>query len=64
MENWKGLIEYAQSADPRISSRITMIDPPVGTVDTPFLRERARRVLPRLLEVEEPLESAQNQHRI
>lgn len=64
MENWKELIEYAQSAGLRIFSQITTIDPLAGTVDTPFLRERARRVLPRLHEVEEPLENARNQHRI
>jgi hypothetical protein len=41
-----------------------MIDLHVENVVTPYLKEKAKRVLPRLLEAEELLENGRNQHRL
>jgi hypothetical protein len=40
-----------------------MIDHLAGNVDIPYLREKVRRELPQLPEVEEHLENVLNQHR-
>ncbi|GAG98569.1 unnamed protein product [marine sediment metagenome] len=49
--------------DPRFFSLIITIDHHAGNADTPYLREKVRRELLRLPEVEGHLESGQNQHR-
>lgn len=63
MENYQGPIGYVLSVDPRFFSLITTIDHLAGNVDIPYLREKVRRELLRLPEVEGHLESVQNQHR-
>jgi hypothetical protein len=63
MENYQGPIGYVLSVDPRFFSLIIMIDHHAGSAVTPYLREKVRRELLRLPEVEELLESGRNQHR-